>query len=135
MLGGHLRHYSVDYIYVEKTTFIRRFFKTIISCTKTTFIDNNGVSPIHDTKHNQHNLPARVVPVLSFSINNLSFQFFFRSRFDSDPREYLRHFSAFHFPIFSRYGSIPPNSSDSLVVRFQLSTRFALNFFLYRHAN
>ncbi len=134
MIGGHLRHYSVDYIYVEKTTFIRRFFKTITSCTKTTFIDNNGVSPIHDTKHNQHNLPARVVPVLSFSINNLSFQIFpVTVRFRSQKQ--LQYFSAFHSPLFSRYGSIPPNSSDSLVVRFHLSTQFALNFFLYRHAN
>ncbi len=100
MLGGHLRHYSVDYIYVEKTTFIRRFFKTIISCTKTTFIDNNGVSPIHDTKHNQHNLPARVVPVLSFSINNLSFQFFSGHGSIPIPENNYDIFQLFTLPFF-----------------------------------
>ncbi len=134
MLGGHLRHYSVNFTFVEKTTFIRRFFKTMISWTKTTFIDNGGVSPIHDTNFKQHNLPARVVPVLSFSIYNL-FSIFFWSRFDSDPRVYLRNFQVFTLPFFPGTVRFRPNFSDNLVVRFHLTTQFALNFFLYRHAN
>ncbi len=60
VLGGHLRHYinyqlySNNFTSVEKTTFIRRrIFKTIFFWynqeAKTTFINNDGVSPIRDT--------------------------------------------------------------------------------------
>jgi hypothetical protein len=60
VLGGHLRHYinyklySINFTSVEKTTFIRRridnFFLECNLGAKTTFIDIDGVSPIHDAR-------------------------------------------------------------------------------------
>ena len=138
MLGGHLRHYNTN-SHNWKTTFIRRrismtntqFFTQLEFLGKDDIYQNDGVSPEHHT----NDIIFSTGRSRTEYYNSHSCSQFYWFRFDSDSRDKYNFFTFLSLRIISVAVRFRPKFSYNPVVRFHLTTQFALNFFLYRHAN